>query len=491
MAEHSPVLAPPGSNRQDIYRPLSKLAFAAIFVAGSYSVLVVVFAAVAVATGWPLFLNLWNLIFPVTGVVLAYAGRQHIRNSEGILSGLALTTWAWWLSILFGLGYGAYYFGTYTAVSWQAEDYLTRWFDRIRAGKINEAFLDTQEPAKRKFDNPSDSDFMYQRYGMNIGQRKGFLSVFQDLELVRLLQNAGPDVEVKLLGVKNWEFDKGGYQVTETYRITTPEGDFNSSLLVKSSESKEIEGRQWQVDLQTLHFAERPRLSPLGQALDRWRQQSRRFAADWLIKRSHGDLLGAFLDTRPLSERTSLQRGFLDRTALAGLRAGVSIAGAGVDFALLEMYALFRADGQVRCALYLPGYWDYCTGQLVRADGFVSVKSVRTDIVRNVKRYFQDPAHLVLQRVGEGRGRFVILNKDQGPVQFFHDVPLAVHLKGSSAAPDFHCEAALIVESDPGPLSVDRYPNWRIVGLELIRGGKPAVDPTRAGPNASGAPPLN
>jgi hypothetical protein len=487
MAEPTPELLSGGSTRPEIYRPLSKLAVGAILIAGAYAALISLFGVVAMVTGWPLFLNLWNLLFPVTGLALAYAGRQAIRHSEGVLSGLALTTWAWWLSILFGLGYGAYYFGTYMAVSWQAEDFITRWIDKIRAGKINEAFLDTQEPARRKYDNPSDSEYMYSRYGLASGPRnRGHLSVFQDMELIRLLQNAGPELQVKLLGVKNWEYDKGGYQVAETYRITTPEGDFDGTLVVKSSDSKEIEGRQWQVAAETLRLTEKPNLSPLGQTLDRWRLQSGRFVGEWLMKRGQGDALGAFLDTRPVTERTSLPRELGNRLALAALSAGLNMSTAGVEPGLLQLLALFHVDGQLRRDLYLPGYWAYATGQLVRSDGFVALKKLQTDIIRAVKGNFTDPARVVFQRVGEGRGRVLIVNADKGPVQFFLDCALSVSQEGKAAGapPDFSCDAALIVESDVGPLTSERKPVWRIVGLQLIRGNKP----TAAGPEGAAGP---
>src|SRR5262249_34593888 len=251
MADQKSLLTPERLAEPDVYRPLSGLAVAAFFIAVGYALLMGVFAVVALTTGNPLFLALWTLLFPIVGAALAYAGRYQIQRSEGIRSGMALTNWAWWLCILFGVGYVAYYVGTFVAVSGQAKDFTHRWFQKLRdskdnPAKLNEAFLDGIEPARRKYDRPNDADYMYQRYGISVGRRKGPLITFQEMDLVRVIQEAGVDAEVTSLGVKGWDYDKGGFQVTQTYRITTPEGVFVFDIAAHGSESKEIEGRQWQ-----------------------------------------------------------------------------------------------------------------------------------------------------------------------------------------------------------------------------------------------------
>src|SRR5262249_14159315 len=233
MADKIPVLVPERPAEPDVYRPLSMLALAAILVGGGYAVLMTLVTLVAFFKGFTLFLGLWTLFFPVLGALLAYAGSQHIQRSEGVLGGLALTTWAWRLSVFFGLGYVAYYGATYLAVSLQAENFTKEWFEKIHQGKINHAFLETIEPAKRKSDQPfvDDAEHMFSRYGMSIGRRKGPLIGFQELDVVRLLQEEGPDVQIKSQGVKSLEFEKGGFQVVLTYQLTTPEGVFDYQLM--------------------------------------------------------------------------------------------------------------------------------------------------------------------------------------------------------------------------------------------------------------------
>src|SRR5262249_59006333 len=122
------------------YQPLSGLAVAAIAVAGVYSGALAVFGIVALITGTPLALAFWILIFPVVAMVLAVVARQQIRYSEGTRTGLTLTTWAWWLSVVFGLGYLAFYVGTFLAVWWQAESQMKSFFELGRKGHTPEAF---------------------------------------------------------------------------------------------------------------------------------------------------------------------------------------------------------------------------------------------------------------------------------------------------------------------------------------------------------------
>jgi hypothetical protein len=489
MAEQSPVLSSTEPSKPDVYRPLSNLALAAIVLAGLYALLIAAFSVVALANSWPLFLNLWNLLVPITALVLAYVARQRIRNSEGVLSGQSLTTWAWWLSVLFGLGYAAYYFGTYLAVTWKAEDFARVWFEKIRQGKTNEAFWDTLDPIKRKSDNPSDPDWMFTRHGMASGPRsKGMLSIFQDFELVRLLENKGPDVEIKFLGVKDWEYDKGGYRVEENYRITTPEGQFNSFLALKSTDSKELEGLAWQIEMQHVPISGHRELSPLGLTLDKWRQDSRRFANEWIMKRSAGELAG-FLDTRPASQRADLERELHSRETLAALGAGLAAATAAIESGLFGPVAWLQSDRDLRLRLTLPGYAEYTSGELVKADRFMAVRTIRSDVVRTVKQFFHRPSHVVFQRPAENRGRVTVVDVNEGPVQFFHDVVLEVYPKGTTAGgAKYTCDAALIVEGDAGPANPSRQPAWRIVGLELIRGFTPPAPPGPGGPGAQPGP---
>ena len=48
------------------------------------------------------------LALPAIGVVLCFAARRVIRNSEGTRTGENLANTAWWICVIAGLGYAAY-----------------------------------------------------------------------------------------------------------------------------------------------------------------------------------------------------------------------------------------------------------------------------------------------------------------------------------------------------------------------------------------------
>jgi hypothetical protein len=304
-----------------------------------------VFAVVAFSTGTPLFLGLGTLAIPILMAFLAFVARQQIRASEGVLSGLALTTWAWWLSVLFGLGFAAYYVGTYLAVSWQAEDFTAKWLEKLRTGKVNQAFWDTLDPGKRRFEKPDDADYMYQHYGVNMGPRKGPLAVFQDHEVTRLLRMASQEGgSVAPLGVRNWSYEKGGYRVEELFQVTTLEGVYGLVIPVVGIQSKEFEGRQWQVNWGDVVFgATTLSLTELGNTLAQWRQESRLFAHQWLDRRERGSE-SAILDTLAPAQR--------DQAVLPWLSVGASCAMAGPGYGVANLGWLVQ--GHVRCRSSTP-----------------------------------------------------------------------------------------------------------------------------------------
>jgi hypothetical protein len=474
MAEPTSVLTPPEPASADVYRPLSAMAVASLAVAGLYASLLAVLSIVAFATGTPLFLAMWTVVIPAVGLVLAILARLRIRNSEGVLSGEVLTKWAWWLSLLFGLGYIAYYVGAYLAVSNQAETFTTEWLSKVRDGKIAEAFLETQEPAKRKGVNPADPEAMYLRYGIAQGRRRGPMAGFQDQDVIHLIQRAGPDLTVTPLGVKGWDYDKGGYQVAEVYRLTTPEGSFDVDLTVRSSEGPGIEGRKWHMQ-PAIKLAGPPQLTSLGMTLDRWYAPAHQFVQEWVKKRNDGNIGAAFLDTLPLPQRKPLQQEYQARLILGSFFLGGDWAAAPLSESGLKKY---RAG-----ELEPPD----ATGstKFIRSEELQALKAEKLPLESEITNRFQDPMAIVL-RGPEGRGWWRIISHDQGVVRYFFPVGLVVLEPGKdlSSSARYNCEAALIVESDAGELTAERIPSWRLVGIQLLRGGKPPTPP----PGAAGGP---
>src|SRR5262249_22759811 len=146
---------------------IASLAFGAFF-----AVYLVLAALWALRDRSPLLPPAWLLALPFIGAALALTAMYLIRNSEGTLAGMKLAVWGWWLSVGFGLGYGAYYGATAVAVQKQAEDFALAWLNKIKDGKFGDAFMDTQDPANRKKFNPEDLERINFQFLMAMGMPK-------------------------------------------------------------------------------------------------------------------------------------------------------------------------------------------------------------------------------------------------------------------------------------------------------------------------------
>ena len=304
-----------------VYRPISGLAVASVIVAAVYSLVILVLGGMAVYFGDALPLGTWSLLFPLTAGALALMARRQIRLSEGTQSGLTLANWGWWLSVGFGLGYGAIYVGTYLALTWQAQDFAHQFLTQIRDGKINDAFLKTQGPEERKGLDPNNQQLMTIRFG-------SLLKPFQRHEFVRILQQSGKDAVISDLGVNGWEYDKG-YHILQSFRISTPEGDFDTSLSLRSNEDRKARG--WRiVPTESDLTASKAILKPYGEALRKWRQDSQMFTFLWLQKRTAGVFDYVFLDTCEPGARIRLLKE--SRGSIAGDIGLASVLGTGPRF---------------------------------------------------------------------------------------------------------------------------------------------------------------
>jgi hypothetical protein len=483
MTQQSSKLAPEGLYQEHVYHPLSMLAFASLVVGGGFAGVIALLALVAFRSGDPLFLRLAPLLVPTLGAVLAVLGRQQIRRSEGIYTGLALTTWALWLSAISGLGYAAYYFGTYFAVTLQAKDFTNLWFEKLKQDKIPEAFLDTQDPAKRKNDKPSDSEWMFQRYGLGAGVRKGPLPLFQESDVVRTLQDAAKNGRISLLGVKDWGEATGGYFVEQLFQVTTSEGEYNFIIKVRGSEGKEFERRQWNLVWESVGFINPRNLTPLGQTLELWRAYARDFVRTWLTKRNQRDtagLIGTFLGTIPPPEQTRLAREIPLRWLLGQIASCPASPVTGLESGLAAGVSCFHLEGVAES--YLPKFREFIAGSLIHSEGFEALKALREDIIGEVRKNFADPS-IINMRLPEGMGATTLArinNRDKH--QFLADIELGIFPKGVEAREPvkYRCDAAVVVESDVDPAAATRLPAWRVVRLQLFRGGLPTPDPAAA-----------
>jgi hypothetical protein len=475
MAEPTPVLAP-GQLEGPVYRSLSLLAVAALVIAAGFAAVVSILGVVAFVSGMPLFMGIVTFAVPVASLSMAIAARYRIRHSEGVLGGLALTTWAWWLSLLFGLGYGAFYLGTLLAVWAQANTFTEKWFELLRQGKTNEAFLATVDPATRRRDRPSDRSYMFEHYGTGVGKGKGPLATFSESELVRVVQQAGPRFEIKSQGIKDWMY-KNGYQVEVPYRITTREGEFDVLMTVLSSEGPEIEGRQWSVvwDKSSIVSAV---LNPEGVRIQIWRQLAAAFTSEWIADLHAGDVEAMFLATLPVGERRSLARQFRLRLALAGLAAG-SGDRQGLPLGSLVYAGLLNNPQQTRF-MYLPGYAEYLGANVLKYDGFEALRHNRADILQQVLTRFKDPVTMRFRMVtGQDSSRPRTTNQESGTVQMLQDVEIGVFPAGQTPTetPQYQCDSVFVIQINTRPDAPAGTGACRLSAIELLRGGVPPTPP--------------
>jgi hypothetical protein len=152
------------------------------------------------------------LVLPVIGVVLAFAARRMIRNSEGTRAGEGLANAAWWAALVGGLAYAAYLFGL--------------------------------DPARRGTLNPDDPARLQAEFRTE-------LLLFEQCDLVRLAGRNVGACEYVPKGLKDWAYKPTGIDCVFTGVLKCPEGAFPLDVALKGVEGVTgAEGgaaRQWTV----------------------------------------------------------------------------------------------------------------------------------------------------------------------------------------------------------------------------------------------------
>ena len=245
MAE--PISAPalPSTADATPYVPVSWMAVGAFTVAA-------VFVGVLLALGISAFLAKKPLIqdellaLPAIGVVLSFAARRVIRNSEGTRTGERLANNAWWICVVAGLGYAAYLAGIAYSIRRDARQELERWINFLQTDEDHvsyNAFLRTREPAQRAAVSASDTKQIESRF-------RDDLVAFKQTDLLRLLRrNKGEGVcRFTVGGVRDWSYRAGGIDCTYAAVMKCPEGSFPLVIGLRGSEvvsGMEGAGRQW------------------------------------------------------------------------------------------------------------------------------------------------------------------------------------------------------------------------------------------------------
>jgi len=246
MAE--PTLTPslPSTTDPSPYVPVSWMAVAAAVASGLFVVVLLALSASAFISKRPLIMP-ELMVFPVVGVVLSFAARRLIRNSEGTRTGEQLVNAAWWVSVVAGLGYAAYLFAIDLSIRRDAENEVQRWVGHIIKGdteNLDRAFLRTLEPGRRVNLRPGTPDIQAQF-------RDSYLA-FSQCDLVQIARRNAGTSESRFTpgGLRDWSYRPGTIDCMITGVFKCPEGSFPVNIPLRGIEgTSSVEGgaRQWQI----------------------------------------------------------------------------------------------------------------------------------------------------------------------------------------------------------------------------------------------------
>jgi hypothetical protein len=454
----------------ETYRPLSLLALAGFGLAVLYALVVLIGAAVALFSRIPWLMPSWTFLLPLAALVLCWAARTRIRESEGTLSGLAFTTWGFRLTILVGLTYAAYYGATFFAVRGQAIDCADRFFEDIKQGRNEQAFLLSLGIPPKDMEGADLRNMLESRFNSPKGMlgSVGDFTRFCQAQFVRFIEMDGPKANIALKGVSEWEYSKGGYRVVLKYHIATSLVNFEMNLETFGRDSKpgEPKGRQWQIVLPKSDAQESMKLTPLGEEVVKKKlDTARQFVMAWTEKINQQQWAEAYLDTLPPSERSRLRQGqlvirFLATAPVAGL-------------ASLGLY-------DAACHDFLVGPKNLGSGKLIRIDDktFWAGKQQRDEIKQRVQKTFQPdaagrlPFNLTLQQV------MPLVRESDGRTTAFFDVILR-YLDERAEKTQYIVEGKLVVTAKGS--DADRSLSaWRVEAIDVESGRTPPTERQRS-----------
>jgi hypothetical protein len=339
-------------------------------------------------------------------------------------------------------------------------------------------------------DRPDEGDVLTQEVRFNSGSEgsaRGPLTMFEQYELVRYLNQGGPATQIQPRGVSNWEVVGGGYQVQLNYRVATEEVAFDLQLTVHGSEGRHKRsggGRQWAVVRDKTFIRQGSEVvTPAGRRRAEVVNQGRRLMGEWLRDIYEGRFGEAYLLTVAPEDRTPLRRQHTAALLLNGPALGTQLACA-VPAALL-VQAAATADPELADRLSLRDYRDFRDGNPVRlapdfwapdrlpdhkdASGkpLDSPKQVREAILAAVRREFRKPGRELAAFLQPDQNVHVPVVRIDGD-RFRVEQDMTLQMMEDR----FTVEARLVVDCDAKEAADGSAPpeRWRVRSLDLIRG---------------------
>jgi len=485
MSKPAPVLPPASPADPAAYRPLSVLAIAALALAVVYALIISGLGIVALIRREPLFAGVWTYVIALPAVLLALIALMRIRTSEGTLAGAALARAALWTAIIPALAYGAFSVGTFFAVvRVQSERFARTWFEDLRTGKAKDAFLMTRRAADRRAGN--DPNEFFNRFVVGNDGLNGAFPRFEQHDLIRAIREGGTETQVEPLGIEDWRYRDNVYDVTQRFRVHTPEGTFEFSLSLQGTRDKT--GRQWTIvwtDAQNVTYTSPPVLTDLGRGILWFQHNAESFATEWLERQRHGDVVPMYLATKTPKERLALAGPYYARMVAVALSRTSAAP-------MIATSALLLADR--KATMYLIGagsdFAAFQQGQIVVWDkeSFQGVDAVKVSVPQIVRTYFDQPARvgMMLPKGAQGRPQLVSGSDQRIQMDFNVEVGIREPAADGALAPKYRSVAQLELESDGVPIDVRHTPQWRVVALRLLSAGEPSP---RAGRHTMIVPP--
>jgi hypothetical protein len=455
---HAETEAPP--QPLETYRPLSLLALSGFGLAVLYALLIVIGGAIALFSRLPWLMPSWSFLLPLSALVVCWAARVRIRDSEDTLSGLVFTTWGFRLVILFGLTYTAYYAATFFVVRSQAVACADRFFEQVKKGQMEKAFALSAGIPLAEVNSADLRNTIESRFNVPAGPpgTLGAFSQFRQAQFVRFIQTDGVHTQIAPMGVFDWAYTKEGYRVVLKYHIATSLGAFEMHVETLGRDPKpgEPKGRQWEIRLtkaDTGIVKETMTMTPYGEEVMRKSSLAHDFANAWVEKINRHEASDAYLDTLPEAERTRLRKG----QSTAHLLAAAPLAG-------LSLLAL----GDATCYDYLNAGQALASAKLIQIDlaSFWASESQRKEILKRIEKTFHEPAAgkyncmLVLQPSA------MVFRKNEGRMGIAFDVSLRYFAEDRMAI-QYIVEGRLIVVEEGKDSSP---PVWRIASLDVESG---------------------
>jgi hypothetical protein len=453
----------------------SRLALLGLGVSVLYVLIVLAKGAIALVNHIPWLLPAWTFVIAIAALVLCGMARIQIRHSEGALSGLAISTWGLRLTILIGFPYAAYYGSTYFRVRSQAIDCADHFFEQIKQGRINRAFLLGMGVRVSDEDEAALRDVLEIRFNSFPAQhmRGGPYTRFRSSDFVRLIQASGMEARIAPLEILAWDYKEGHYEVAIKYQVATPLAEFAMQVQAVGEDSKpsESKGRNWHVlfrDGQTHTQSGTMKLTPYGEEWMQNGKEARRFVLAWQNKLHQQRWGEVYLDTLKPAERERLRRG----QQLARLRPMAPLIG----LAPLALHEAIHAE-------YMAGAQKFKEGKLLCIDDkkFWTKKSERGVILERIRRTFQPSPdgkptlHFLLQEAPIPQWR-----TDKGELLILFDAAIA-YRDETTYLPKYVVEVQVAVGREEGEANRSMNP-WRIHSIELIGGRSMMSPPETANP---------